>query len=171
VRFKGGMVGLVMLAALVAAPAAFGSTVSLASGGGTVVYRGDTGADSLTLSRYVNPRGTADPGDDIAYYVFADTGISAATGCQQIGSNMAACRVAQGLKRYDIATGSGDDRVELTGATSGGSADLGPGADRFTGPASGTSADSVRGAGGADTISCPSPAGRRARRARASSGR
>ena len=151
-RFKGGTVGLVMLAALVAAPAAFGSTASLASGGGTVVYRGDAGADSLTLSRYVNTRGTADASDDIAYYVFAETGISAGTGCQQIGSNLAACRVTQGLKRYDIATGSGDDRVELTGATSGGSADLGPGADHFTGLASGTAADSVRGAGGADTI-------------------
>jgi Ca2+-binding RTX toxin-like protein len=145
------MVALVMLAVLVAAPAAFGSTASLASGGGTVVYRGDAVADSLTLSRYVNPRGTDSPSDDITYYVLTEIGISAGTGCLQ-GSNMAACRVTQGLKRYDIATGSGDDRVELTGATSGGSADLGPGADRFTGLASGTSADSVRGADGADTI-------------------
>jgi Ca2+-binding RTX toxin-like protein len=152
VRLKGGTVGLVMLASLFAAPAAFGSTASLAVGGGTVVYRGDAGADSLTLSRYVNTRGTEDPSDDIVYYVLAETGISAGSGCQPIGSNMAACRVTQGPKRYDIATGSGDDRVELTGATSGGSADLGPGADRFTGLASGTSADSVHGAGGADTI-------------------
>ena len=151
-RLRGGTFGLVMLALLFAAPAAFGSTASLAVGGGTVVYRGDADADLLTLSRYVNTRGTGDPSDDIVYYLLAETGISAGTGCQPIGLNMAACRVTQGLKRYDIATGSGDDRVELTGATSGGSADLGPGADRFTGLASGTSADSVRGAGGADTL-------------------
>jgi hypothetical protein len=55
------------------------------------------------------------------YYVLAETGISAGTGCQPIGPSMTACRVTQGLKRYDIATGGGDDRVELTGATSGGS--------------------------------------------------
>jgi hypothetical protein len=71
---------------------------------------------------------------------------------------MSACRVSQGLKRYDISTGGGDDTVAFDtssatrGDTAGGTVHLGPGADRFTGLASGASADAVNGGDGADTI-------------------
>jgi len=62
--------------------------------------------------------------------------------------------VTAGLKRYDINTAVGDDtvRFDSSGSTSGGSADLGPGNDRFTGMTSGSSVDAVAGGDGNDTI-------------------
>ncbi len=158
-RFKGGIVGLAMLVTLVAVPAASASTASLRDGvNGTVVYRGDPDADSVTLSHFVDDRGNSNPNDDIPYYLVSDSGITSGAGCVQVTSSMSACRVTEGLKPYDIATGSGDDTVTFDAAsatrgdTSGGTADLGPGADRFTGPNSGASADAVKGGDGADTI-------------------
>ena len=151
-RFKGGTVGLAMLAMLVGAPAASASTASLRDGG-TVVYRGDPAADTVTLWRYVNNSGDQ-------YYLLTDTdGITApdGQGCflVEIGDNdtdTAACPVSPGLKRYELSTGGGDDTVDISGPTAGGSTALGPGADRFTGLDSGTSADSVSGGDGVDRI-------------------
>ena len=160
-RFKGGTVGLAMLAMLVGAPAATASTASVRGGaGGTVVYQGDPAADTVTLWRFVNS------GDQ--YYLLTDAdGITAGEGCflvdiQGNDTDTAACPVSPGLKRYDISTGGGDDRLAfdppdgiqgaMPGATSGGTAALGQGADRFTGLDSGTSADSVNGGDGADRI-------------------
>jgi Ca2+-binding RTX toxin-like protein len=152
VRFKAGTVGLAMLALLVGAPAALASTASLRSDG-TVVYQGDPTADSVTFSRYVS-------GGNAYYFVTDDGGITTGAGCvhPRMGGNSssdtAMCSVSPGLKRYDITTGDGDDtvRFDSSGATSGGSADLGRGNDRFTGRNSGSSADAVSGGAGDDTI-------------------
>ena len=154
-RIKGGTVGLAMLALLVGAPAAMASTASLRSGT-TVVYAGDPGADTVTLSRYVDNRGTSTPGDDIGYYIYSDGGgITSGVGCIQIAGTMSACRVSAGLKRYEISTRGGNDRVTIYGETSGGTSDLGTGADRFTGLGSGSAADAT-----AATASTPSTAAR-----------
>jgi Ca2+-binding RTX toxin-like protein len=155
VSFKGGIVGLAMLAMLIAVPAASASSASLRGGmSGTVVYRGDAAADSVTLRRYVESGGSHHE-----YYIVTDNGgITAGTDCVKTSDTTAACQVDPGLKRYDIATGSGDDTVgfnpgsSMRGDTAGGTADLGPGADRFTGLTTGTSADAVKGGDGADTI-------------------
>jgi len=64
VRFRTGTVGLALLALLVCAPAALASTASL-SGGTTVVYTGDPGGETVTLSRYTDARGNSNPADDI----------------------------------------------------------------------------------------------------------
>jgi hypothetical protein len=145
-----------MLATLVAVPTASASTASLRGGtSGTVVYRGDAGADSVKLQRYF------DSNNDDWYYLVTDQGgITSGAGCFQVpgmNNTMSACKVASAaLRRYDIAPGSGDDTVSfaaggfaISGDTTGGTADLGPGADRFTGL---TSADAVKGGDGADTI-------------------
>jgi RTX calcium-binding nonapeptide repeat (4 copies) len=150
VRSKGGTVGLAMLALLVAAPAASASTASLADGGNTVVYDGDAVGDSVTLARFV------DTDHDQAYYLVTDSGgITAASPCflaSGTGGTTAACPVTAGFKRYRISSGDGDDRVDITGTTAGGDADLGNGADLFNGLNSGGAADSVNGGEGNDTI-------------------
>ncbi|MGZ8635323.1 MAG: calcium-binding protein, partial [Solirubrobacteraceae bacterium] len=151
-RSKAGMVGLAMVALLVGAPSALASTASL-RGGTTVVYQGDAVADTVTLSRYVDTRGNSNPNDDIPYYLLTDSGITSGSGCVQVNSTTSACRVTAGLKRYEITTGGGDDRVDITAATTGGTTDLGPGTDRFTGLSSGSSADTVSGGPGTDTLS------------------
>ena len=152
-RFRTGTVGLAMLALLVAAPSALASTASL-SGGTTVVYTGDADGETVTLSRYTDTRGNSNPADDIFYYLVGETGITSGPGCVSAGANLSACRVTAGLKRYEFNTADGDDtvRFESSGSTSGGSADLGPGNDRFTGMTSGSSADAVTGADGSDTL-------------------
>ncbi len=146
-----------MLVLLMSAPAALASTASLRAGT-TVVYQGDPAGDTVTLSRFVD--------EDRFYYLVTDSdGITPGSGCFRVrvrGNNTdtVACEVTAGLKRYEIATGGGDDRVGFDavgsgttpGATTGGIADLGPGTDRFTGLASGSSADTVDGGDGADTI-------------------
>jgi hypothetical protein len=149
VRLKGGMVGMVMAAALVGAPSASAATASL-RGGNTVVYQGDTAKDTVTLSRYVDNRGNQ------YYLVTDDGGIASGTGCVNISNNnnkTSACRVSQSPPRYEISTGAGDDSVNITAPTSAGTADLGAGNDHFTGQATGASADTVTGGDGDDTIS------------------
>ena len=154
-RFKGGTVGLAMLALLVGAPAAMASTASLRNGT-TVVYAGDAAGDTVTLSRWVSGNNQ--------YYIYTDDGgITAGAGCfpAEINNNdtdHAACPVS-GLKRYEILTGGGDDTVRFGGVpglspgdTTGGTADLGAGTDRFTGLGSGSAADGVSGGDGTDTL-------------------
>ena len=148
-RFKGGTVGLAMLALLVCAPAAMASTASLRNGT-TVVYAGDPAADTVTLARYVDTR------NNIEYYLVTDNdGVTPGTGCipiEESDGDLVACRVTPGLKRYEILTGGGDDRVMITGATAGGTADLGVGTDRFTGLGSGSAGDVVKGGDGTDRL-------------------
>jgi Ca2+-binding RTX toxin-like protein len=146
VRFKGGTVGLAMLALLVGAPAAMASTASLRSGT-TVVYAGDAAADTVRLSRQVY--------NNTQYYIYTDSGgITSGAGCVQVPntSTMSACAVTTGLKRYEISTGDGDDRVTISADTAGGTTDLGAGADRFTGLGSGSAADAVTGGDGTDRL-------------------
>ncbi len=150
-----------MLALLVGAPSALASTASLRDGA-TVVYQGDASADAVSLTRFVDTRGTSNPADDIPYYIVSDNGgITSGPGCVPVKKvpTMSSCRVTAGLKRYEIDTGGGDDTVRfdgisgtIPGDTTGGSADLGSGNDTFTGLGSGSSADTVDGGEGADTI-------------------
>jgi Ca2+-binding RTX toxin-like protein len=139
-----------MLALLVCAPAAAASTASLRGGmDGTVVYRADADAagDSVTLSRFVDSQ------HNKTYYLVSDTGgITPGTGCTAVSGTTTACLVSASLKRYDIATGGGDDRVDITGATAGGDVDLGDGADRFTASSGGSAPTNVVGGEGNDTI-------------------
>ena len=79
-RFKGGTVGLAMLALLVCAPAALAGTASL-SGGTTIVFTGDSTADTVTLARFTDTRGTTNPADDIYYYLVSESGIASGPGC------------------------------------------------------------------------------------------
>ena len=147
-RFKGGTVGLAMLALLVGAPAAMAGTASLRNGT-TVVYAGDAAGDTVTLSRYV------DTENDVSYYIYTDSGgISSGPGCFKVGnsSTMSACEVTAGLKRYEISSGDGDDRVTINADTAGGTTNLGTGADRFTGLGSGSAGDVVTGGDGDDRL-------------------
>jgi Ca2+-binding RTX toxin-like protein len=151
VRLKLGLVGMVVLAGLVGASTASASTATLR--GNTVVYQGDAGNDQVSLFRFVDTRNNSNPNDDIPYYVVTDNGgITPGTGCIRADSTTAACRVTASLRPYEISAGDGDDTVTVTGPTTGGSADLGAGADHFTGAATGTSADRVTGGDGNDTI-------------------
>jgi hypothetical protein len=103
----------------------------------------------------VDDRDTSNPNDDIPYYVYTDSGgITSGAGCVQVPntSSMSACRVTAGLKRYEISTGDGDDRVTIAADTTGGISNLGAGADRFTGLGSGSAADVVNGGAGTDTL-------------------
>jgi hypothetical protein len=160
VRIERATVGLAVLAMLVGAPAASASTASLQDE--TVVFQGDAAPDDVTLARVVDTRGNVDPGDDVPYYLVTDAdGIRSGDGCDRVSSTTSACRVSAGLKAYAIATRGGADTVEITGATAGGRADLGRGDDRFTGLATGASAeviaggpddDAIDGGGGDDTL-------------------
>ena len=142
------MAGLAVLAMLVAAPAATASTVSLRDQ--VVVYEGDTAADAVQLTRFVDTRGNSNPNDDIPYYLVSDNAqLTFGNGCARVSATLAACRVTAGLKRYDLRTGGGDDTLEIAGDTAGGSADLGAGNDRFTGLAAG---DAVHGGDGDDIV-------------------
>ena len=153
-RFKGGTLGLAMLALLVCAPAAMASTASVRNGT-TVVYAGDPAGDTVTLARFVDDRGNSNPNDDIPYYIYTDSGgITSGPGCFKVGNSttMSACQVTAGLKRYEISTAGGDDKVTISGDTAGGTADLGVGTDRFTGLGSGSAADVVNGGDGTDRL-------------------
>src|SRR3954471_18317243 len=136
---------MALLALLVAAPAASASTASLRNGS-TVVYQGDAGADRVTLGRFVTEDG------DMYYTVRDEGGISSGRGCVRMNRRTSKCEVSGGLKRYDISTGDGNDTVDVTGATAGGTADLATGADGFTNSAPDTAADTVTGGDGTDTI-------------------
>src|SRR5829696_5609235 len=144
-RSRAGTVGMVVLAALVAAPAASGSTASV-RGGSVIVYEGDADADDVTIDREVDRDG------DVFYLVRDADGISSGDGCSRQSRRVSACQVSASLKSYEVATGAGDDRVEIAGATTGGSADLGSGDDGFTGLESGTAADAVDGGDGSDAL-------------------
>jgi hypothetical protein len=145
------LAGLSLLALLLTAPAAGASTLALSSD--VVTYTGDPAADTVELSRYVDPR------NGIPYYLVSDNGgITGSSPCFSVTSTLAACRVSTATKRYDVRSGGGADRVTVSGPTAGGTTDLGPGDDTFTGQSAadivhgGDGDDSLRGGGGNDQI-------------------
>ena len=133
--------GLALLVLLVCVPAAGASTFAVS--GGTAVYTGDPGADTVRMQRYVDTR------NNIAYYLVTDNGgVSAVSPCVTATSTMAACRITPGL-RYQLDTGDGADAVTIAPDAPGGSTDLGNGNDTFTG---GNAADLVHGGEGDDIL-------------------
>jgi Ca2+-binding RTX toxin-like protein len=143
--------GLAMLVLLVCVPAAGASTLSVS--GNTAVYTGDPSGDVVRLQRYVD-RGTA-------YFLVSDSGgITANSPCGMVSgtsSTMAACRITSGMG-YRLLTGAGADAVTIASGAPGGTTDLGPGNDTFTGESAadivhgGDGDDVLRGAGGNDQI-------------------
>ena len=133
--------GLALLALVVAAPAATASTLSVRDG--IVVYDGDAAADAVRIAQYVD-----ESNDRVYYLVTDDAGLSAGSGCFKISGPTGACRITPG-QRYALRGAGGEDVVVIGADTPGGSTDLGPGADRFTGRAA---ADSVHGGDGNDII-------------------
>ena len=140
-RTKVRTAGLALLVLLVCVPAAGASTFG--TSGGTAVYTGDPGADTVRMHRYVDTR------NNISYYLVTDTGgVSAVSPCVTATSTMAACRITPGLK-YQLNTGDGADAVTIAADAPGGSTDLGAGDDSFTG---GNAGDVVHGGEGDDIL-------------------
>src|SRR3954468_5185450 len=97
------LAGLALLALLLTAPAAGASTLALSSD--VVTYTGDAAADTVELSRYVDPR------NGIPYYLVSDNGASTRSSpCSTAPSTLPACRVSTAPKRYDVRSGGGADR-------------------------------------------------------------
>src|SRR4051794_41807185 len=94
------LAGLALLALLLTAPAAGASTLALSSD--VVTYTGDPAADTVELSRYVDPR------NGIPYYLVSDNGgITGSSPCFSVTSTLAACRVSTATKRHDVRSRGG----------------------------------------------------------------
>jgi Ca2+-binding RTX toxin-like protein len=133
--------GSALLALLLLAPAAGASTLRIS--GNTALYSGDAGADRVQLQRYDDTR------NHVSWYLVSDDGgVSPLSPCVRVTASMAGCQIAPG-RRYQLDTGAGADTVTIQQGASGGTTDLGPGDDRFSG---GDGADVVHGGDGNDLL-------------------
>jgi Ca2+-binding RTX toxin-like protein len=113
-----------------------------------VTYTGDEAADTVSIRRQTF---TQNNQTRIFYVINDNAGLTVSSGCGLFNGE-AWCEVGSALRTYDVDARDGDDQVTMTADTAGGTADLGPGNDRFNGRTIGDTADVVNGGAGFDVI-------------------
>src|SRR4051812_50156351 len=102
------LAGLALLALLLTAPAAGASTLALSSD--VVTYTGDAAADTVELSRYVDPR------NGIPYYLVSDNGgITGRSPCFCVTPPLAARPASPTHQRHASPPRGGAHPAPLTG--------------------------------------------------------